>query len=928
MRTLLNAVSARPPARLLAPGLLVLLLAALPAVAWGQNVGTLAGYVYDQSGTPLKGVTITITSPTQIGGPKTDTTNDEGAFRFSGLIPGRFRVSAAAPKLRSTVAENVRVTPAATTDIDLVMEVDTGNVQELTIIDRGPPINQRSSAVGESFDAEFLDTLPLPSRDYQGVATLAAGVTDLANDGNPQVRGGTYFANQYKVDGFNTTDPVTSTFGQNFSFTAMANVEVTTAGGDADMAGVGGGLINVVTKSGSNRFEFDSSIEYTDQNFRFFEDTGENKLRLGQVNLGVGGPILRDKIWYYVSAQAFDNVLEINPDVNFAPHPPLHQYGTNVSGKITWQVSPRNKLALRALANPMVIDNAVQDLLVEPDAETRAFQRSEQVGVSWESQITDDLFLNSRLGYFQQALETRPQSCDWDPVGCRQKAARVDVLSGLQTQNSTEDSLEYRKRVEFSGHTEYSQTTRRFGDHLVRFAWEAYLTQNEIRNTQPGDYLFRDRGPLPFQRIEYCSNDPGSAEGLCRRDYLRSLINGNSSLLSLSDSYKPTRYLTIKPGIAFQTGNSENDKGEKVTDITAFTPHLATTWDPTHDGKSKLQMSFRTVADTGFLALARFSSRQLYSKQCSWDERTSTYSLDCRASGGNDSNTIGLPCGKAGLNPDGTPCRSELNAPKVYELVGTAEREAFTGIVVGSRFIYRRFVRQWEDVETNANWNEGGTALRREAPFKTGESEFVFDLQTPDAAKRYYRGADVYLRKDQGRLKARLVYTWSRYEGSSDTSYAGLYLDNPGQTKYFYGPLATDYRHEVKAQGSYSINAWLSLGLTYQFHSGGPYNRYFLDPVFGSFSRFQANRGYDWSGTLDPTDDRALRMPDISVLNFKVQATLEPLIKQRIDIWADIFNVLNLRTTTSVIQTDGPFWGRSASRLGSTRLSVGARYRF
>ena len=129
-------------------------------------------------------------------------------------------------------------------------------------------------------------------------------------------------------------------------------------------------------------------------------------------------------------------------------------------------------------------------------------------------------------------------------------------------------------------------------------------------------------------------------------------------------------------------------------------------------------------------------------------------------------------------------------------------------------------------------------------------------------------------------------------------------------------------------QASYQLNAWLSGGLTYNFHSGGPYNRYFMDPVYGNFSRFQANRGHDWQGTLDPTDDRPLRLPDVSVLNFKLQASLEPIIKKRLEVWVDVFNVLNLRTTTSVLQNDGPFWGRPASRLPSTRLLLGARYRY
>src|SRR5215207_960856 len=84
---------------------LALTQGALPRRALAQNVGSLTGYVFDQSGGPLRGVTITISSPTQIGGSKSTTTSDEGSFRFQGLFPGVFKISASAPKLRTVVQD-------------------------------------------------------------------------------------------------------------------------------------------------------------------------------------------------------------------------------------------------------------------------------------------------------------------------------------------------------------------------------------------------------------------------------------------------------------------------------------------------------------------------------------------------------------------------------------------------------------------------------------------------------------------------------------------------------------------------------------------------------------------------------------------------------------------------------------------------------
>jgi hypothetical protein len=778
--------------------------------AWAQNFGTLAGHVYDQAGTPLKGVTVTAASPTQIGGSQQDVTNDEGAFRLQGLFPGVFRVTVTAAKLRTLVQENVKVTAANTTDIDLIMEVEAVS-EEIKIIQKAPTINQTSGRVGVSYDEEFMNSLPLPSRDYQGVASLTPGVSDSGN-GNPKVRGGTYFSNNYTVDGFNTTDPVTRTFGQNFSFSAMANVEVTTSGGGAETAGTTGGTINIVTKSGSNRFEADASLEYTDQNLEFLKrsyDVGTN--RFARFNLYLGGPIMKDQLWFAVSTALVNATYTMPHDPNLPDHPSATLLGMDGTLKLTWRLTQRNQIDVLGTVSPAAFDNRRQDALVEAEAESRQFQRAEFMGLTW--QYIGEVYLLSRLGYRQVSFDVGPQRCQWDPEGCTQVPAQIDLISGIERENYRLQSLDQRRTIEFSGLTEWARDFRTWGGHVLRLGWRYEAHRNDLRRTVPGDAVFGNVGNDPLIRIQYCSNDPLDAGGNCSRNFLRSSLIGSDALFNLSDSWKPTRYLTFKPGVAFHMGGAQDDKGTEVTNITAFTPHFAALWDPTHDGKTKLQFTFDGIADTGFLALARFTSRSLYSQNCRWDPMTQTYSQDCRSGGGNDSRTVGLPCGPSGVRPDGSSCRTELTTPRVWEATLGGEREIATGVALGLTFIYRKFNNQWEDAETNGNYNEGGTALRRDGRFKTNRSQFIFDLQTPEGAERLYRGATVQLHKREGRMKGLMAYTISRYEGVADSSYATTYLDNPAQASYFYGALPGDNLHDLRIQGSYSITPWLSGGL-------------------------------------------------------------------------------------------------------------------
>ncbi|HEY0714596.1 MAG TPA: hypothetical protein VGF45_18070, partial [Polyangia bacterium] len=851
-------------------------------------------------------------------------TSDSGGFRFQGLYPGVFTVRVSAPKLKTVVQEGVRVSLGSTTDVDLIMEVETV-AEEVKIIQRAPMVNTSSAKVGVNFDEEFMNSLPLQSRDYQGVIALAAGVNDSGN-GNPKVRGGTYFSNSYTVDGFNTTDPVTRTFGQNFSFSAMSSVEVTTAGGGAEASGTSGGSFNTVTKSGSNRFEVDVNGHYTDQNLELFRDRlDQGGNRHADVGFGIGGPIIKDKLWYFVSGQYVDAVASIPVDPNLGEHPPIHLRGGNAYAKLTWQLAPRHQLELLGTGSPGVFNNILQDPLVEAEAEARRFQRAELLGLSW--QYRGDPYIENRVKVFQSVLETTPQRCQWDP-NCSDTSSRTDLLTGISRENYTSQRRDQRHAFEANGKIELMRDSRSLGGHVLTLGYMYESTKADIRSTVPGDATFGTVGADPFNRVTYCSNDPLKANGMCNRNFLVTSVTGANARIFLTDAWKPTRHLTLKPGGTFHYGTSENDMGVQITDITAWTPHIAVVWDPTRDGKTKLQASFNGVVDTGFLALARFTSRQLYGQQCNWDPSTGSYSNNCQSFGGSDSQTVGLPCGPTGFGPDGQPCNTKLRPPRVWEATLGGEREVATGISVGAIFIYKKFVHQWEDAETNANWNEGGTDLRRDGPFKSSRAQFVYDLQTPDAARRLYRGVTVQARKSEGRLKGFLAYTLSRAEGSSDTDFAGSFLDNPPNAPYFYGPLPGDNLHDVRASLSYAVTRWLSLGVNYRFYTGGPYNRYYFDPVYQGYSRFQAQRGYDSQGNTNPDDDLALRLPDISELDLQARASLAPLIKVKLEAFADLFNILALRTYTSYVQQDGPFFGRPASRLDPTNLRVGLRYRY
>src|SRR5207237_686732 len=122
----------------------------------------------------------------------------------------------------------------------------------------------------------------------------------------------------------------------------------------------------------------------------------------------------------------------------------------------------------------------------------------------------------------------------------------------------------------------------------------------------------------------------------------------------------------------------------------------------------------------------------------------------------------------------GSPCVENLRIPRTEEFAVGGEREVLNGIAMGADFVYRRFKNQYEARETNQIW-AGDEQLAAGGGYRNGRAQTVLDLGTPDDARRRYVGITGSLTKREGRLKARVAYTWSKLDG---TLLNGLAADN------------------------------------------------------------------------------------------------------------------------------------------------------
>ena len=111
-----------------------------------------------------------------------------------------------------------------------------------------------------------------------------------------------------------------------------------------------------------------------------------------------------------------------------------------------------------------------------------------------------------------------------------------------------------------------------------------------VASSVPGDVITRYNGAIPDREVEYFSNDP--REEAARHGWFIRTVDNWKNILSLTDSMRLTRYLTLVPGVALTRSKATNVLGDTPFDVTAVTPHFAVAWDATHDGRSVLRGSF------------------------------------------------------------------------------------------------------------------------------------------------------------------------------------------------------------------------------------------------------------------------------------------------------------------------------------------------
>jgi hypothetical protein len=903
-------------------GISLALMAGSPAYAQKGDSGSIVGYVIDQTGSPIRGVKVTASAPTQIGGKKVVYTNDEGFFRFPILEPGTFQVRTEAPKLKTQVQENVKVGINAPAELNIVLEVASDRIEEVKVVEKAPLVSTTTANVKEVYDIDFVDSMPHDNRDviYSQITNYSAGTIR-----GGRIRGGGGSQTLYEMDGFNM-------LRQYPTLKASAAYEIQTAAYGPDHANAPGGVVNLVTRSGSNKFELELNTTVDDNRLRFFQDSLDSRAggHFYILNPTVSGPIIKDRLWYSANVEFLTQKTSRDGDAEGRLPEPLPELRNWFKGtvKLTWQVSSRNKLQSVTNFDEWWQFNRSGGLGYDHDSQSTGRSRKYFSGLIFESVLTDAVVFRSQAGIISLNNRFNPASCQKNPIDCDNFPGTVDIYPpGQNLNNATSHDANDVYSGQFINRLEIFSNSKALGEHDIQLKNNVIWQQEINRHSVPGDFIYETNRGVPSALTEYWADDPRFDSP--RKGWFITTTTSVRNVASLQDAWKPTRHLTITPGVGFSTATANNSRGDTVLTQNALTPSIAAAWDATHDGRTVLRGSFNQYVDLDLNPVATHSLGSQVQRKCKYNDANGLYDKECVYSGGISGATIGRPCGPSGISETGEDCTTGLKIPKTWEYTLGAEREITEGLSLSFDFIYRLFANQYEKTETNRIWTPSGTLLDPGGGYRNGRQQTVSDLETPDNARRRYVGLTAALTRREGKMKVHAAYTWSRLDGTVLEGLNNRLGDIGPRDVFLDGPLADDHRHELKVNLSYMIARWLSTSVRYSYYSGLPYNRLFQNSVTGSFEDYRAVTGINPGTNLnDPGDDRPLRLPDFHSLNAQFVFNLQPLLGARVETFVDVLNILNQRTTKGVSENDNADFGVQRDREPPMRARFGARYRY
>ncbi|HND29968.1 MAG TPA: TonB-dependent receptor [Myxococcota bacterium] len=904
-------------------------------VAQAATTGSVRGHVEDDTGIEVPGAVVTLTGK-DIAGELAAKTDDEGNFRFPSVPSGTHTLvvtMAGMAPLRTTVTVSID----GTVFVPVVMKLNSS--EEIVVVAELPVVDTTRSSFSTELSAEMLQDLPT-GRSYQDAVNMLPGISGRVNtqeggsgDGNPSVRGEGQYGNNILVDGTSTRDPSTKTFAVNLPFEAIDDIQVYTDGAPAEFGEFTGMLVNVVTKDGGD--EHFGSVYYgisTDASFKktyliLDTETSEEvetpkaQFLSHDISLAAGGPIVKEKLWYFGGADFGYSTLTPEGTKPAEDGSVLSQQLTSIAafGRLTWFITPDVSLSYKVAGDYNVIPNYNVGPLVSEAAlsDYKSSSLSHLLQFKWRPDAFSEIDLKGM--WWNSSIDVVPSSGD-------EEAPQIfNMDTGGYSGNHSDFDLNDRGRM-----GAMASVTRLLdgstGHHKVKFGAEIWrlADQRELIYTGPEGgvkYVASPDSGLPCTAPDYAD-----CYGYTEYSEVGPLGHHTDVFTTyLQDDWQPVDPVTMNIGVRVDREGIYQNAGDLFLDSWMFSPRLGMVWDVTRDSRTKLTANYGRYYDVVGNGFADWGdTRSAYSyRQYRFNPDTGGYDL------------VWVQ------DPAGNPATVDENLTPFHvdKFAVGFERELFRNFSVGARGILSKTLGLAEDIDVDAD---------------------AFFIGNPDNKWRDYRAVEVTVQKkyaDHWQLLA--SYTLSEAKGhtpgqfelssggsfGSDGNQVGVYLDDVNDMDAregffdsgmgwlleglaglgtetddagYYGYLPYHSFHSVKVNGSYTLEIKkidLTGGLIYELDSGHAWQKRGYVSLYDDYYAFPEGRG-------------SRMMPVTNYVDLRLAGSYDLGNEREVELGIDIFNLLDLTAPINYYENEGASFGKVMYRQAprSIRASVQFTY--
>lgn len=969
-----------------------------PAAAQ-DTTGTISGRIADSQGFVLPGVTVTAKGSQGI---KSTVTDAEGRFTIAFLIPGSYLVRAELQGFSALNRADVEVRLGQTVEIPLTMQV--GGVEETVEVTRSTPtVDTTDTTVGANLDTATLSRLPV-GRRFSDTLYLTPGVSTGATVGlaNPSIEGSSGLENQYVVDGVNITNGgygalgsysiVFGSLGNGTPFDFVQEIQVKTGAYSAEFGQATGGVINVITKSGSNNFKGNAFAYARPHIFESAYDTVQSvegtvntvASRLTDAGAAVGGPIVRNRLFFFgaIDPEWQTNTFDAPQDFPLAAVGDVNRDRriTNYAAKASWQPASAHRIDASFFGDPATGDNGPQRSSALLNQTTASYSALKFGGhnqtVHYDGVINPHLLVEASVARALNRIVETPSVDEWRINDFRVSPRVITGGIGFYEAGNRSNSWQAQaKATTFIGAS---------GQHQIRYGIDyEHLDFSQLQQfTGPTFTAPNGQQTATGARIDII---PDPVFGEIYHVNGASLTSGRSTTQRytaafVEDQWKIGKSLTIRPGVRYEQETLSGSIVHGFSLKNNWAPRFGVVWDPTGGGMSKVFVNYgryyaRVPNDLAARALSSDASITADYFDANLTRPVADGVVTTNATTGTSTTTHFTLLGG---NADDIDPKARLSY--YNEWVAGVEYTLPSGLTVGGRYLHRDVGRVLEDVQpypiVSVSLGLPGAATPTYLLTNPGPNTPVVQ-DIPGATVSFespvhdYNAVEVTANKRLSRSWSLISsYRWSRLTGNfegffrndngqSDPGISSLYdypTNDPtyaaiGGSQFGYigdirflgsagnGPLPLDRTHDVKVYGTYGFSRGLNVSVGMEFESGAPLTAFAGHPIYGGGGEIPLTaRG----AGFQTEDGFHTRTPWTKPVNAEASYNVR-FGTHDIVLIADAFNVFNTQTVLDYnafselrFTVPNPDFGRAGVSgvlsgqqfMAPRQIRVGVRYDF